>query len=75
MNDGWEKQVNEFTVKENDAFRMRVEYWECVAPKGLYAVNFINECINKDGVVDHTSTYNFYLTKNDMSRIAEEFGK
>ena len=64
-------KVNEFVVKENEAFRLRVESWECLAPKGLYAVNFINECLNKDGEVDFTSTYNFHMTKEDVGNLCK----
>lgn len=63
--------LKEFTVKEDKAFRLRVESWECISPKGLFAVNFINECFDKDGEVDYSSTYNFFLTKEDMQTLAQ----
>ena len=63
--------LKKFTVKEDQAFRLRVESWECLSPKGLYAVDFVNECLDKDGNVDHTSTYNFFLTKEDMKTLAQ----
>ena len=52
-----------FTVKEDRAIRLRVESWEAVAPKGLIAVDFIQECLNKDGEVDFTNTYSYNMTK------------
>ena len=63
--------LKEFTVKEDQAFRLRVKSWECLSPKGLFAVNFINECLDKDGEVDYTSTYNFFLSKEDMATLAK----
>lgn len=69
------KNLKEFTVKESTGFRLRVETWECQAPEGLYAVNFINESFDKDGKVDNSSTYNFFLTKDDMSVISKEFAQ
>jgi hypothetical protein len=64
-------KVKTFTVKEDKAFRMRVESWEMINPKGLYNVDFIQECLNKDGEVDFTSTYNFNMTKEDMKKLSE----
>jgi hypothetical protein len=63
--------VKKFTVKEDKAFRMRIESWEVVSPKGLYNVDFIQECLNKDGDVDFTSTYNFHLTKDEIKKLCE----
>jgi hypothetical protein len=63
--------VKEFTVKEDKAFRMRIKSWEVVSPKGLYNVDFIQECLNKDGDVDFTSTYNFHLTKDEIKKLCE----
>ena len=63
--------LKKFTVKEDNAFRLRIESWECASPNGLFAVNFINECLDKDGEVDYTSTYNFFLTKDDMKSLAQ----
>lgn len=61
----------EFTVKEDKAFRVRVTAQECLAPKGLISLDFIQECLNKDGKVDHTSTYNFFMTKEEIAGLIE----
>ena len=63
--------IKKFTVKENKSFRVRVESWEVLSPKGLYAVDMIQECLNKDGEVDFTSTYNFHMTKEDIKILCE----
>ena len=34
--------VKEFTIKEGDAFRMRVRSWEVVSPKGLTNLDIQN---------------------------------
>jgi hypothetical protein len=60
-----------FTVKEDRAFRMRVESWEAVAPQGLIAVNFIQECLNKDGEVDFSSTYSYNMTKAEIANLCK----
>ena len=64
-------KVNEFIVKEGDGFRMRVQSWEVTSPKGLLNVDFIQECLNKDGKVDFTSTYNFHLTKEEIGELCK----
>lgn len=64
-----------FTVKESDSFRLRVELWECLSPKGLYSVNFINECLDKDGAVDFSGTYEFFLNKDELDVLSKEIAK
>ena len=63
--------TNAFVVKEDRAFRLRVESWEAVAPKGLLSVNFIQECLNKDGGVDFSSTYSYNMTKEDIANLCK----
>lgn len=63
--------VKKFTVKEDKAFRVRVEAWESLAPKGLLALDVIQECINDNGEVDFSSTYNFHLTKEEIQSLAK----
>jgi hypothetical protein len=63
--------VKKFTVKEDAAFRVRVESWEAMVPKGLMAVDVIQECLNDKGEVDFTSTYNFHMTKEEIQSFAK----
>jgi len=62
--------MKEFTVKEDQAFRLRVKSWKCVLPKDLNSVEFIQECM-KDGEVDFSSTYQFFMTDDDMKTLAQ----
>jgi hypothetical protein len=64
-------KVKKFTVKEDSAFRVRVESWEAMVPKGLMAVDVIQECLNDQGEVDSTSTYNFHMTKEEIQLFAK----
>jgi hypothetical protein len=64
-------KVSEFVVKEDSAFRMKIQSWEVVSPAGLLNVDFIQECLNKDGEVDFTSTYNFHLTKEEIGELCK----
>ena len=63
--------VKKFTVKEDSAFRVRVESWEAMVPQGLMAVDVIQECLNDKGDVDSTSTYNFHMTREEIQLFAK----
>ena len=62
--------TKEFIVKENEGFRVRVKAVPCLSPKELIALDFIQESLNKGKVVD-SSTYNFFMTKNEINDLAE----
>jgi len=64
-------KIKSFVVKENAGFRVRVESWEVINPKGLYNVDFIQESLDKDGNVDHSSTYNFHMSKDEIKTLCE----
>jgi len=63
--------MKEFTVKENQAFRLRVKSWKCVRPSDLNAIEFIQECKNKDGEVDLQSTYQFFMSDDELRTLAQ----
>lgn len=63
--------TKEFIVKEDRAFRLRVKQWKCHNPKDLNAVEFIQECIDKDGEVDFSSTYQFFMTDKEIAALCE----
>jgi hypothetical protein len=60
----------EMTIKENAAYRVRLEKWEVANPKGLFNVDIIQESLNDKGEVRETSTYNFFMTKEEMQALA-----
>jgi hypothetical protein len=62
--------MKEFTVKEDAAFRLRVKSWKCLTPNTLNAVEFVQECM-KDGEVDFSSTYQFFMTDDEMKTLAQ----
>lgn len=66
--------MKEFIVKENAGYRLRVTSKECLAPKGLYSFEFINEQL-KDGEVTTTSTYNFFLDQDAINKLIEGLTK
>lgn len=60
-----------FTVKENRGFRLRIESWEAAAPKDLIAIEFIQECLNKDGDVDSASVYSYNITRDEINSLCK----
>ena len=62
--------MKEFVVKEDKAFRLRVKSWKCLTPNTLNAVEFVQECM-KDGEVDFSSTYQFFMTDDEMKILAQ----
>jgi hypothetical protein len=61
--------VKEITVKESEGFRVRMVKHEVLSPKGLFSLDLIQESLT-DGVVQHTSTYNFFMTKEELQTLA-----
>ena len=61
---------NEMTIKENAGYRVRLEKWEVTSPKGLFNLNVIQESIDDKGEVKEASTYNFFMTKEELQAFA-----
>lgn len=62
--------AKEMVIKESKGYRVRMEKWESVNPKGLYNVDLIQESLNDDGEVWQSSTYNFHMTKEELQTLA-----
>lgn len=62
--------AKEAIIKNSPGFRLRIEKWESVNPKGLYNIDLIQESL-QDGEVVSSSTYNFHMTKEELQRLAE----
>jgi hypothetical protein len=60
----------EMTIKENEAFRVRLEKHEVISPKGLFSLDIIQESL-KDGKVSSSQTYNFFMTKEELQTLAQ----
>lgn len=60
----------EAVIKESEGFRVRIEKHEVLSPKGLFSIDLINETIGKDGKVADTSTYNYFMTKDELQQLA-----
>ena len=62
--------AKEMIIKESEGFRLRLEKFECLNPKGLYNIDLINESLNAKGEVKDSSTYNFFMTKEELQSLA-----
>ena len=62
--------AKEATIKESEGFRVRLEKHEVLSPKGLFSIDLINESLDEHGVVKDTSTYNYFMTKEELQRLA-----
>lgn len=60
----------EMIIKESEGFRLRLIKHEVSSPKGLYSVDMIQEGLKEDGAVSQTSTYNFFMTKEELQALA-----
>lgn len=63
--------MKEFIVKDTQAFTLRVKSWKCISPSNLNAVEFVQECKDKDGEVEFSSTYQFFMTDSEISMLAQ----
>jgi hypothetical protein len=62
--------MKEFTIKETEAFRLRVKSWKCLNPANLNSVEFIQETLT-NGKVNDSSVYNFFMTDAEVKALAE----
>ncbi len=60
----------EMVIKESQGFRLTLVKHEVLSPKGLFSVDLINEGLKEDGTVNQTSTYNFFMTKEELQALA-----
>lgn len=60
----------EMTIKESEGFRVRMVKHEVLSPKGLFSIDLIQESIKEDGTVSQTSTYNYFMTKEELQALA-----
>ena len=57
-------------IKENEGFRLTLEKEPSLMPVGLNTVEMTQEHL-KDGKVTQTSTYQFFMTKDEMNILAK----
>ena len=62
--------AREMVIKENEGFRLRLEKWESISPKGLFSIDLVQEALDEDGEVWQSSTYSFNMTKEELQTLA-----
>jgi hypothetical protein len=60
----------EMIVKESEGFRVRMVKHEVLMPKGLFSLDLIQESL-KDGKVQDSASYNFFMTKEELQTLAQ----
>ena len=63
--------MKEVVIKDTPGFRLRVKSWKCANPATLNAIEFIQECKDKDGEVDSSSTYQFFMSDAELKMLAQ----
>ena len=60
----------ESTIKESEGFRVRMVKHEVLSPRGLFSIDLINETLDPNGVVRDSNSYNYFMTKEELQRLA-----
>lgn len=63
--------MKEFLANNSNAFKLRVSINECKFPKGLMHLKFSNEQYDKDGNKSDESSYDFFLTVQQIRELGE----
>lgn len=58
------------TIKENEGYRLILKKNACLRPEGLNNVEFTGEQL-KDGEVINSSTYQFFMTQDELKTLAK----
>ena len=61
-------------IKENEGFRLSLNKNLCTMPKDLYHIEMRQEQL-KDGEVSQSSTYQFFMTQQEIETLAKEIVK
>ena len=61
-------------IKENAGYRLILQKNPCLRPKGLNNIEFTGEQL-KDGKITNSSTYQFFMTQDELETLAEALAK
>ena len=64
-------EKREILIKENKAFRLKIRQQRAINPADLNSIEFVQECLDKDGEVDFTSTYQFNMTNEELIKVSD----
>ena len=57
-------------IKENAGYRLVLNKNSCLRPEGLNNIEFTGEQL-KDGEVTNSSTYQFFMTQDELETLAK----
>jgi len=57
-------------IKENAGYRLLLKKNHCLLPDGLNNIEFTGEEL-KDGEIINTSTYQFFMTRDELNTLAK----
>jgi hypothetical protein len=63
--------MKEFTVTDTPGFNLTVKAWKCQKPSTLNAIEFTQSCKNNDGELSMASTYQFFMTNEELATLVE----
>jgi hypothetical protein len=63
--------IKEFIAHETRGYRLRVTKHECKVPVGLLQVCFIRELKDMSGNIESSSTYEFFMTQDELNALAK----
>jgi hypothetical protein len=61
--------MKEFVLKEMNQYSVKVKTNKCAKPVDLNHIEFVQETKNDKGEVVDTSTYQFFLTDNEIKTL------
>ena len=61
-------------IKENAGYRLLLKKSSCLLPEGLNNVEFTGEQL-KDGEIVNSSTYQFFMTQDELETLAKALVK
>jgi hypothetical protein len=67
--------MNEELITDRQDWKLKVFVKECVLPSELKHLKFTGEQYNEEGELTATSTYDFYLNKDEMVKLSNIFSK
>ena len=60
----------EVVIKNDIGFRLTLKKHEVISPKGLFSIDMVQESLKTDGTVSDSQTYNFFMTNEELQKLA-----
>jgi hypothetical protein len=65
----------ETVIKELPSFRLKIKKNPCLCPEGLNNLEFVQEYLDDKGEIDYTSTYQFFMSDQEIQNLCESLQK